>query len=362
MKICVYTIAKNESQFVERFMACVKEADQVIVTDTGSTDDTVSKLRALGAIVYEEIVNPWRFDVARNISLSHVPHDVDVCVCIDLDEVLTPGWRAAVEAAFTANPKATRLRYPYVWNVLPDGKPGVTFWYEKIHRRHNYKWVKPVHEILENSAEEVQVYSNGFTLYHFPDPTKSRSNYLPLLELGCQEAPEDDRNSHYLGREYMYYKMFDKAIAELQRHLSLKSATWDAERSSSMRYIAKCYASKGDFNSAFAWAMRSSAECPSQREPWVELGKICYHLQDWEGTYFAMIKALKIEEKPMSYICEPESWGHVPYDIASIAAGRLGLIRDAVNLCKKALDLQPNDERLRKNYELLCNRLNVQPE
>ncbi len=43
------------------------------------------------------------------------------------------------------------------------------------------------------------------TLNHYPDKNKSRSSYLPLLELSVKEDPEDDRNMHYLGREYMYY-------------------------------------------------------------------------------------------------------------------------------------------------------------
>src|ERR1017187_1106761 len=134
MKICIYTICKNEQQFVKRFMASLKgEADLVVVTDTGSTDDTVKLLREEGAIVHEIKMDPWRFDVPRNISLDFVPSDVDVCVCIDLDEVLSPGWRAAIEKAWI--PGTTRLRYPYTWNTLPDGRDGTTFWYDKIHLR-----------------------------------------------------------------------------------------------------------------------------------------------------------------------------------------------------------------------------------
>ena len=41
MKVCVYAICKNESQFVDRFMDSMSEADYVCVLDTGSSDDTV---------------------------------------------------------------------------------------------------------------------------------------------------------------------------------------------------------------------------------------------------------------------------------------------------------------------------------
>lgn len=71
-KICVYAICKNEEKFVDRWMEAVSEADMVVVTDTGSEDNTVEKLRNRGAIVYTEVINPWRFDVARNIAIDHI--------------------------------------------------------------------------------------------------------------------------------------------------------------------------------------------------------------------------------------------------------------------------------------------------
>lgn len=37
-KICVYAIAKNEEQFVDRWVDSMSEADVIVVLDTGSTD------------------------------------------------------------------------------------------------------------------------------------------------------------------------------------------------------------------------------------------------------------------------------------------------------------------------------------
>ena len=51
MRIAVYAISKNEEQFVERFCNSAKDADLVMIADTGSTDDTVGLARDHGAIV-----------------------------------------------------------------------------------------------------------------------------------------------------------------------------------------------------------------------------------------------------------------------------------------------------------------------
>ena len=53
-KVYVYAICKNEEQFVSRYMASMGEADGVYILDTGSTDNTVQKLREEGAFVTQE--------------------------------------------------------------------------------------------------------------------------------------------------------------------------------------------------------------------------------------------------------------------------------------------------------------------
>ena len=211
-KVCVYAITKNEEKFVNRWFNSMKEADEIYVLDTGSTDNTVNLLKSLGVNVTVKEIHPWRFDVARNESLELVPKDTDICVCTDLDEVFESGWRKELEKLWEPN---ARIRYNYNWSFDKYNKPAVNFYIEKIHSRDNYEWVHPVHEVLKTSIKEKIITTNNITLNHYPDSTKSRSSYLPLLELSVQEDPNDDRNMHYLGREYMYYKQYQKCIDKL---------------------------------------------------------------------------------------------------------------------------------------------------
>ena len=277
MKVVVYAICKNEAQFVDRWMDSMGEADQVVVLDTGSEDDTVERLRARGALAEVEVISPWRFDVARNRSMELVPEDADICVCTDLDEVFHPGWRARLEEAWL--PEAGQATYRYTWSFNPDGSEGVTFWYEKAHARHGYQWVHPVHEVLKwmgTGRPGPTVVAEGVQLDHHPDPSKSRGQYLPLLELSVQEDPEDDRNVHYLGRDYMYRGRWDDCIRTLKRHLTMPSATWRDERAASMRYIAKSYLNKGERAQARDWYLRAIAEAPHLREPYMDLALALY--------------------------------------------------------------------------------------
>ncbi len=353
-RICVYAISKNEEHFAKTWMESMSEADLVIVLDTGSTDGTVEQLRACGAEVHTAHIEPWRFDTARNRSLSLVPEDVDICVCTDLDERFQPGWRAKLEAAWEAD--VSLASYRYTWNFNSDGSEGCVFWIEKVHARHGFEWVHPVHEVLQWVGTQPHgrtVSVDGMQLNHHADPVKSRAQYLPLLELSVEESPLDDRNMHYLGREYMYRQRWDDCIRTLLRHLSLPTAQWKDERAASMRFIAHSFLGKGDRAAARNWYMQAVAEAPHLREPYLDLARLLYEEEEWDGVLYFTGCALRITERPKTYICEAASWGSLPHDLRTIAFHRTGRLAQALEEARQALALAPEDDRLRSNAALL---------
>ena len=352
MYVAVYAICKDEGPFVDRWMASMGEADGVFVLDTGSSDGTPERLRALGAQVREETISPWRFDTARNRSLELVPPEADICVCTDLDEVFQPGWREKVEAAWT--PGTDRLLYRYTWNFLPDGREGTVYWYDKIHRRWGCRWVHPVHEVLAfDGGDPVARYVEGVHLEHHPDPAKSRAQYLPLLELAVEEDPDNDRNVHYLGREYFFHRRWEESIALLKRHLALPTATWADERCASMRLLAKdCFALAME-GEGERWLLRAAGEAPHLREPWLDLADLCYRREDWPGVLWGAERALAISTRPRTYISEAAAWGEHPWDLASLGYYYTGQYAKAAQAARKAAELAPEDPRIRENLRLM---------
>lgn len=338
MKIAVYTIAKNEEQFVERWAESAKEADIRFILDTGSTDCTVDTARSLGVEVVVASISPWRFDDARNASLALLPADIDYCIALDMDEILVPGWREELEKATT-----TRPRYKYTWSWV-DGKPGLQYNGDKIHKRQGYRWKHPVHEVLVTDRMDETQEVIGLEIHHYPDETKSRGQYFPLLELSTKEDPWDDRNAFYYGRELFFWGKYNEAAAELQRHLNLPKAVWPPERAASMRYLAKCLPDQ-----ARSWLEEAIAEAPGRREALVELAQYFYAREDWQNCYWRALDAIKIEEKPLDYLCEEFAWNDLPYDLAAISAYKLGFIKEAIKYGEKAFELNPTDERLATN-------------
>lgn len=347
MKVAVYAICLNERQFVERFMSTASEADYVVVADTGSTDGTQDALRECGALVHEISIKPWRFDDARNAALALVPADTDVCVVVDLDEVLEVGWCERLKSNWT--PEATRGFYWYVWSHNPDGSDGVSFMGDRVHARHGFRWVHPCHEVLVPDRTVEHHVNLGYELHHWPDDTKSRGQYLPLLELAASERPDDPRTSHYLGREYMFRAMWDDAERELLRHLTLPQSVWKPERAASMRYLARCHAARGNEAQRLFFARSAALECPEVREGWVEWAQVCHELRRWRDCLDACERAIEITVKPPVYTTEPWAWGAMPFDLAAVAAWNLGEPLRALDFGETACELAPDDERMAAN-------------
>ena len=339
MKIAVYTIAKNEEQFVQRWADSCADADYRLILDTGSTDDTYSVAYSAGIDIHQQVFTPWRFDHARNYALSLVPEDVGICIALDMDEVLQPGWREALEAIPEGT---TRPRYKYVWSWNADGTEGLVYGGDKIHTRHGYRWKHPVHEVLHPIWEETQHWTNGLEIHHHPDPTKSRAQYFDLLKLAVEEEPNNDRNQFYLAREYFFHGKHELAQYHFTQHLRLSQ--WHPERAASLRYIAKMRPTAAEHH-----LFKAVAETPDRREPWVDLAKVYYERQDWQRCLLAVETALLIQEKPLDYLCEAEAWGWLPYDLGAISAHHLGDTDKAFEYGAAAISLNPTDDRLQSN-------------
>lgn len=392
LKIVVYTICKNERQFVERFAKSCEDADGIYVLDTGSTDGTPEALKKCGVNVevvpfdgwstleqYDKLIedgkNPWRFDVARNMSIDMCPEDADVLVCIDLDEVLVPGWRKVIESCWT--PGINHLSYFFAWSMTepyPGGKPMNCFWYEKFHSRHGYLWASPVHEALvtEHGFQDVRAWTRECLVHHYPDGSKSRAQYLHLLELGVREATHDTRIRFYLGREYTFKSRHQDAINSHIHFLQMPGSNCVRERANACIQIAQCYAKfKNDAiavkdeakiaendKQQFHWLLKAIMEESNQRETWVELSDYCRVKGDNLLGYWAAKKALAIPESACdgNYLVDPGAWKYKPHDLASLMGWYTSDVvtkEESMQEAWVALSHNPWDGRLEANYRII---------
>lgn len=95
-ELSVIIITKNEADNIRACLESVNWADEIIVVDSGSSDDTVNICKALGAQVH--ITADWPgFGIQKNRALSHAT--CEWVLSLDADERVTPGLRSEIESA-----------------------------------------------------------------------------------------------------------------------------------------------------------------------------------------------------------------------------------------------------------------------
>ena len=366
-KICVYAITKNEEQFVEKWYNSMKEADAVVVLDTGSTDNTVEKLRALGATVEVKEINPWRFDVARNESLKLVPDDCNILISTDLDEVLEPGWAQPLREQWIEG-KHERGVYKYSWSHLADGSSGRVFRYDKIHSR-NWEWRAPVHELLFNIHTNSNLYYSENTLdlfdkihlHHYPDSTKSRAQYLPLLELRAKENPEDHYGLIYLAHEYYYRGKYTRSIETLTDILENHSDRYNSlEKASCYLFMGDSYVAIAEkektnpsenYTKAIESYYKAIAIDSTYREPYLNLAKVYLAIKDYKFAEFILKRGIDKSYRHFTWLERDISWTFEPWDLLCLAAYYGGHKKASITYAAKALSFEPNNKRLQDNLE-----------
>jgi glycosyltransferase involved in cell wall biosynthesis len=299
--IAVYSIALNEEQHVGRWADSAALADQRILVDTGSSDATTGKARELGITVQRITISPWRFDDARNAALALVPPDVDICVPLDLDEVLMPGWREALTEAWRAG--AERFRFDYVFSWNDDGTPRLRYLHDKIHARHGFRWVHPAHETLAGDGDAVMT---AVRVEHRPDADKPRTQYLKLLETGYHEQPKSPRALYYFARELSFANRWEQSRRLFLDYLDLAANTNRQERSEAMLYLARMVWPE----LREPWLLKACAEAPNRRECWHALMS-CYleqGRQDEARGVAARLLSITTRDHTNSFNCTAEAW------------------------------------------------------
>lgn len=348
MKVAVYCIAKNEEKHVKRWYESSKEADYHVIADTGSEDNTVQIAKELGIKVVDVRVIPFRFDDARNASLAAIPEDADYCIALDMDEMMQPGWREQLEIAFAEG--IDRPQYRFITDWTPEGDPAVEFHGFRIHRRKGVRWIYPIHEVptVYDGTDTRKLYP--FEIHHRPDKSKSRGQYLPLLEQAVRENP-DSRTLYYLGREYFYHQMYPNCAEVLKKYL--EKSIFKAERGYAMRMLAKCEPEQAE-----EWLIKSTEEYQS-RESVLALANHYYTNKQWKECNTVAKIALKIMTKPSEFLSEGWAWTHMADDLIAVSAWQLGDYKEAYKHGKKAVEISPEEERLVTNLNFYKEKVNA---
>jgi glycosyltransferase involved in cell wall biosynthesis len=330
MKIAVYTIALNEEKHVERWYESAKDADYLLIADTGSTDKTKRIAKKLGIKVIDISISPWRFDDARNAALAALPTDIDYCISMDMDETLSEGWRECLE-------KMTGDQIEYKFNLdfkdEEEKNPETTFINNRIHKRYGFRWEYLMHEVLFPSRgfQYKLEFCEGLEVSHHPDIKKPRSQYNKMIEDAYHEYGNARYNLYYLA-ELAKFERIDEAKTLAKKMIKLADM--------GKIDISLVYKFLGDISENFKvyYYLKALKVFPT-RETYTTLSVLYYKKEKWLRAYYFAKKADAIKIKTKSILFYQGAWGHLPFNIMSSAKHNLKLFKFSKNYKSKRKDI-----------------------
>jgi len=216
-------IVRDEAAQIEDCLRSVQGfVDEMVVVDTGSTDNTVALAEAMGARV-ERIAWPGDFAPARNQALQWVQGDW--VLVLDADERLRPEAVAPLRALM-AQPDVLLI------NLLRHERGAVQSPYSnvsRLFRRHPaIRWSRAYHSMVDDSVAELLNQESHWRVADCPEPALLHDGYRPeLLAKGnkaqrLRQAMEAELQEHP-GDPYACAKLGSLEVAEgnLERGLAL---------------------------------------------------------------------------------------------------------------------------------------------
>lgn len=271
-------IVKNEAECIEKCLQSVKDADEIVICDTGSEDNTIELCRKYTDKVYTDYKWNDDFAQARNHSLDKCT--ADYVLIIDADEVLTDtvqSIKAVLNSGFMHKYKGMTFRVKTIMEEIESCRV--------IKRDPSIRWHGAVHNVLaENGKSESlknQCYKSrflidaGFSPAHLKDPDRS----LRILTAQLEKDPSNTRYMYYLAREYITRRMrpenkdmiedlLDKIIFWLEKYESIAFyQDWTNELADALYCLGLAYIEKKRWHDAVLANMKSFLVLPTYKAP-----------------------------------------------------------------------------------------------
>jgi hypothetical protein len=357
-RLGVHMIVKDEAHVIERCLRSVRPlVDWWVVADTGSTDGTQDLVRrTMDGVPGVLLERPWvsfghnrqeALDAARALEQSAAD---DYVLWIDADEELVgvperlPGLTAD---GYHLEVEYDTRRYHRLAVVRLD-RP--------------WRWTGAIHEYLdlpgailgELAMPRVLVRHEGA---RSRDPETYRKD-AALIEAELERDPGNPRMEFYLAQSWRDAGEPEKALSAYAVRAA-NSAGWDQERWFSLLQVAALRERLGhpaaEVSEAYLTAYQA---CSWRAEALVELARFERERGRFEVALLYAHRATKIAMPgSKGLFVDHDAYTWRAWDEVAVSSYWVGRYADGVVAARKALDVRPEDERLRANLAWCQDKL-----
>lgn len=224
--ISVCIITKNEVENLKKCLEALKPYPfEIVVTDTGSEDDSLKVARQYTDRVYEfEWIGD--FSAARNFCVSQASHNT--ILSLDTDEFIRPfDWEALQEAVENHPKSLGTIELFNYFDADGETKSQISR-LERLFNRRYYHFINPVHEYL------VPIEDMAPSSYHAPvsvdhvgyqgskEKLKEKAERdIKLIRAEIEADPENPYLYFQLGQSYMLMRDHTGALPWFRKAMEL---------------------------------------------------------------------------------------------------------------------------------------------
>ena len=289
--ISICMIVKNESRVLARCLDSIADlCDEIIIVDTGSTDDTKEVASRYTDKIYDF---EWcdDFAAARNFSFSKAT--CDYIYAPDADEVLDEANRREfmkLKECMMPEIEIVQMRYhtvshDTVLNVADEYRPKL------FKRLREFTWIDPIHETVRL---DPLVFDSDVVITHMPQSDHSKRDFTIFEKAVARHGRLSRKVSQMYATEI--YKCGDEEA--LERGRAYFEKLWkgsDAGLSKAAACVlAKLSRLKGDGVMLMKLGLRDMADVPSA-EICFETGAFFFGAKDYDEACVWFLNALSAE-------------------------------------------------------------------
>ena len=365
IKISVTSIVKNESAVIGRCLDSTKDiAFEHIYVDTGSSDDSISIIEnKVGKCYHTE----WEGDYAKARNYGIKKCTGNWILTIDSDEHMTPESAKILKKILANTPED-------VWEILvrvedytdPSLIPTYIVYGHRLFRNNKgILWGGKGHEALttplNHRTQDSRIIIKHDKTPNAVSPIAPKHNELAqvFVENFLKDIANNvnvARSMFYLAQTYMSRLQYIEAIEWFLKYFEISN--WKDERYQARYYCARCYMYLKEYTLAREMMLDAYEERTDRNEGELVLGEVSFKQQ----KYHQALMWFNIAKEKMEYckehglpdtllFLEGRAYTYQPYDWLAIVYWQLGDKENARKYTIKALEILPNDERLKGNLE-----------
>lgn len=311
--ISLCMIVKNEAARIGECLSGIASlVDQMIVVDTGSSDNTIELAQQSGAKV---VSYEWHHDTAaaRNFSLTHASYEW--ILVLDADETISPRDFPVIrnlitdpsydgyiffQRHYTNDPDTENWRIND--GSYPEGQQYAGFFDVNVVRlfrnRPDIFYSDFAHELVEESIKDSPKKNTGIPIHHYGiaegrvSKVEKSQHYLNLLLKDLEKNPDSFKTHYLLGRQYYQLNDNVSSIVHFKKALAIKDT--DA---SAFHGLALALTKSGDAEGALEALVRAIQINPSYEEPYYTLAVANIQLLQFKDALDAMHLYLKLNPR-----------------------------------------------------------------